>query len=1421
MDDKSQQAAGIASLLKTILMFERNTIPPQVGMPHRINPNLERYLQKSKITIPTTPRDFKLEGEVDEPRRILINNFDAAGGNSCLLLEDYRGPSLAQGQLLDREAELVPCEWSSHAIVTTAKTPSALRNYKRNLLKWLLEHPDTGLQNVAYTTNARRKHFPLRSAYVASTTQDLIAQLESDVSSDDDTSKPSAATTTKPVVFMFTGQGAHYGGMGSQLYHTSRTFRQKVDHCAHICAEHGFPAFSEIITDHHVDLSTKEPVQIQLAVVTLEVALAAVWTSDAGLKPTMVMGHSLGEYVALYVAGVLSLADMLYLVGHRALLLARLCEAESYSMLAVSVPTGTQGMQACLETRKDDASSCSVACTNSPRSMVLAGPLDEIQVLQAELTETMGARTKLLPIPYAFHSGQMDPLMKPYKALAGGITFSTAKVPVISTLLASVCESSTVFDADYLWRQTREECRFFDAVSAARAGLEDHEPIWLEIGPTQVLGSFVSATYPQPPGPRSVMSTLGAGKDDWTSLSTCLARLTEAGIDINWRRLYAPHARSLRLLRLPTYAWDLQDFWITHTEAKQGGVGGSSPSDQAPHRPISTCAQSVLERKSARDEIEVSLQASTAEPGLHAVIRGHRVRGVAICPGTVFVEAAVAATNYLLESNSKSESSKRKAITIRNLMLNRPLRLDSTNSSSDGEQLITKATSKTRFDGNVSISFRSARHALGGCTVTVCDGEKIRAGWGKMSHFIRARMNEVIRSATDGGGHKMQASVFYALFSNTVQYDAAFKCAKMVYVSEDFQEAVAEIVLQPDPADTTFFSSPYVGESLVHLAGFVLNANPDRPRAAETTFIMSQVESLEQPDPSALVAGKKYLTFVHVSRRDGDEAECDVYVFGPEAGQLVMQCSGLRFHETANGALDQVLGKSTVPVSHNLPPPNSTPFERTQSQTLGSWGPDLSTALDPAEGVSSTRTVDQGTEKNSEVFEAILESIVTQTGTDISELKDNMLVGDLGVDSIMAIEITSDVRRSGGAGSEFPATFLTDYPTIGDLRRAFGRPEDVHNRPSSEQHLPPLSERDEPVAAMDSSGASSDCQGPTFTPVSDLGEMIPTQMEVPHVEEDNRPEVAPLKMSVEPAVQKQEAQVVDLGSYTARTMLLHGNPRSGHTPLYLLADGTGSIATYLHLGPLPSNAPVYGIDSPFGRDPDKVTLAGITGTASIIVAALVKARPEGPFHIGGFSGGGMLAYEVARQLGDAGRQVDGLLIIDMACPRHDIDRSLVRVTAEAGLDMFQKMAAGDAYWSLTPSSLPMRHLLAFFKAVEAYHPLPMAASQRPRKCVVIWAEKGLIGRCAENVALRQELEGMDCVVEAYPGFMQDSTLGAIAWGVPDKRGCEGALGPNGWDAYVGGEILCKSVEADHLDMLMPGQVHLLQEAMEEAVAYFQ
>ena len=161
----------------------------------------------------------------------------------------------------------------------------------------------------------------------------------------------------------------------------------------------------------------------------------------------MVMGHSLGEYAALQVSGVLSLADMLYLVGHRARLLLERCEADTCAMLAVSTSAAT--VQELLNTRSH--SSSGIAYINSPRATVISGSTGDIAKLRTALT----SRPMTLSVPYGFHSFQMDPMLDDYISLAGGVAYSVPEVPIASTLLAHIVETSGVFNGLYLGQQTR------------------------------------------------------------------------------------------------------------------------------------------------------------------------------------------------------------------------------------------------------------------------------------------------------------------------------------------------------------------------------------------------------------------------------------------------------------------------------------------------------------------------------------------------------------------------------------------------------------------------------------------------------------------------------------------------------------------------------------------------------------------------------------------------------------------------------------------------------------------------------------------------------------------------------------------------------------------------------------------------------
>lgn len=379
----------------------------------------------------------------------------------------------------------------------------------------------------------------------------------------------------------------------------------------------------------------------------------------------------------------------------------------------------------------------------------------------------------------------------------------------------------------------------------------------------------------------------------------------------------------------------------------------------------------------------------------------------------------------------------------------------------------------------------------------------------------------------------------------------------------------------------------------------------------------------------------------------------------------------------------------------------------------------------------------------------------------------------------MGIEIAS--MANSRADVNILPSFMFDYPTIGDLRAAFAPTGTL--TPDTES-----ASESSGIATSESSVSSNpEPADHSFKNHTSALETEHEFVEIPSPAQPNSP--AP----------------------STRVTLIQGRPSSGKRPFYLIADGTGSIATYIHLPPFKSKMPVYGIDSPYLRCPSRLTAQeGIPNAAKFIVEALVKFQPEGPFSIGGFSGGAMIGYEVCRQLAAAGRDVDSLLLIDMCCPRP----AGTEHKAELGWTVYESIAAQNGLWSASNNT--QQHLRSIFASVAAYHPPSMTAEERPKRTAIIWARKGLIDRCSGNLELMKLLADADISTESYAGFMEDAKMGAIAWGLPHKTTAD--LGSNGWERYVG-EALSLSVEADHLEMPMPGHVHLLHEAMEEAFTH--
>lgn len=1111
--------------------------------------------------------------------------------------------------------------------------------------------------------------------------------------------------------------------------------------------------------------------------------------------------------------------------------------------------------------------SCSVACTNSPSATVLSGTVFAVARTQAELKKR-NIRTKMLPLPFGFHSSQVDAILDDFKAIASGpgITYSPPKVPVASTMLASIIDAQTPaghgFGPEYLAKQTRKPVDFVGALLAvqdwAAQPKANADPpraaVWLEIGPGQVCASFVQETL-SPPA-RHVVSSLSAApsKNSWASISDCLASLYVCGSDPDWMLLHAPFERNLRLVTLPSYAWDVKDFWIQYRERQHSGIEtATNGTSLSASQPISTCAQYVVDKATKDGKVQVTLGASLAQPALLALIQGHRMQEVGLCPGSVFCEAAFVAAKCALEHSGRN-SVRVDGLSLHKAHLRRPL-----TASLVGPESELQTTAVVESESHVLVSFKALSRSgsparsfdLGNCSVVVSKGPapNLEASHGlesSDSFYIRARMREVTRTCSS----RLPASIFYSLFSRAVQYGSdKYRCVREAFVSDDFSEAVAEVMLAADPPDLrSVASSPYWGEALAHLAGFLVNCDPSRfggSAQGNTSFIMDSLERFEQAS-EAIEPGRSYFTYARVLEKKGDTAVCEVVVFD-DKDRLVMRTWRMRFHEIPNAVLQGL-----------LPRPMQAKSDTILQQALESSpsllpGPPELGILDVPSGTSSDALMkEKETGAQQSVFLAdglgqqdprsgslkdpsgllpvILESIAEETGlSDTSELTEDASLTDLGVDSIMAVEICARIKAK--SGHQLSPSFILEHPTIGHLAREFVGAVTQHQQAGQQVHEDHQDEMHDCERRNDDD-VETNCHEPEVvgkTTSTSSSSPSPTPAQTPPPESESH---GPVKTNEPPP--------------KARIMLLQqGRPQRGaptsKARLYFVCDGTGSISNYIHLLKHQFPLAVYGIDSPFLRCPSRFTPeVGISGAARYMVEALVKLQPNAGMSetilIGGFSGGALFSYEMCRQLTDQGRRVEGLVILDMRSPLQPppnlANTVLPSLSDEPVWEILfttaQDSMAGQIHGSNTDTNTT-KHLRTMFKCVLGYHP-PRREAEGPVfdiPAVVIWCAKGMIGRLeARRPDLVTKLIELGYPIESYPGYMEDPRLGAMAWSIPHKRS-ESDLGPGGWEKFVGGgvdggvgeNLLCLAVDADHHDVLHPSTAARTSKIIDQGVTF--
>ena len=526
----SESAAGIAGLIKTILSLKHGKLPPSL---HFQEPNPHIDWDDLPINIPTElmawPAGRRVAG---------VSSFGFSGTNCHVILEEAPAPAAISN----------PTERDHHLLTLSAKSPVALQQLAQRYLDHLDAHPQLDLADVCFTANTGRQPFNHRLALVAASTDQLRLHLQATDAVREVHPGP------KPIAFLFTGQGAQYPGMGQDLYQSEPVFRDAIEHCEELLQGHLDVALRDVLyppPGADPDL-IHQTAYTQPALFAVEYALAQLWRSW-GIEPEVVMGHSVGEYVAACVTGVFSVQAGLSLVAQRGRLMQAL--PAGGEMVSVMASEGEV-----LEVLAPYVAWVSMAAINGPRSVVVSGVGEVLGEVCAAL-EGRGIKTTKLTVSHAFHSPLMAPMLDPFRQVASSVTYSEPQISLISNLTGEPV-TAAVTTADYWVRHVHQPVRFAEGIAAL---VEQGCELFVEIGPKPILLGMGRRCVP---GDLGVwLPSLREGQPDGQQILTSLGELYGCGVDIDWSGFNQDHLR--RKVVLPTYPFERQRYWIDVPQAKR------------------------------------------------------------------------------------------------------------------------------------------------------------------------------------------------------------------------------------------------------------------------------------------------------------------------------------------------------------------------------------------------------------------------------------------------------------------------------------------------------------------------------------------------------------------------------------------------------------------------------------------------------------------------------------------------------------------------------------------------------------------------------------------------------------------------------------------------------------------------------------
>lgn len=619
----TETVSGVAGLIKTVLLMQHETIAPQLFL-ESINPHIS--LEGSRIVLPTEHTPWPATGG----RRLAgISSFGFGGTNTHLLIEappaaspssdnqPAKVESIRNGEPASKRLASTPRR--NHVLKLSGRTADAVQQQAEQFGQYLASHPEAALIDVCYSANTGRANFNHRAALACESRESLekaLGTLAAGKASPTVKRGQVKGIARPKVAMLFTGQGSQYPQMGYELYQTEPVFRAAIDECDEILRAGLSESLLTILfpADEDDAQLINETVFTQPALFAIEYAIARLWQSW-GVEPSILLGHSVGEYVAATIAGCMTLNEGLGLISERARLMQQISKPGKMAVIFASesdVAVRLEGKESLV----------AIAAVNGPENTVISGDAHTVEQLVDEF-ESAGVGLQRLVVSHAFHSPLMDEMLDDFERFAEGIDFQPPKIALVSNLTGQMMSEAPT--ARYWRDHVRSAVRFVDGVERVA---ESKASILLEVGPTASLLGMAKRCLPK--FEAASIASLRKGQGGDKTMAGAVSEMYTAGARVGWR------GRDRRLntqrLLLPNYPFNRDRFWFDLDSSASGGAarrraGGGHP--LLGSRTPSVWTNAVY---------ETVLDAHTP-----SYLTDHQVQGSVVVPAAAFIEQGLAA----------------------------------------------------------------------------------------------------------------------------------------------------------------------------------------------------------------------------------------------------------------------------------------------------------------------------------------------------------------------------------------------------------------------------------------------------------------------------------------------------------------------------------------------------------------------------------------------------------------------------------------------------------------------------------------------------------------------------------------------------------------------------------------------------------